>query len=78
MITVYAENIKTGVVLELGEFETMEEAQWNIDNNIEYDEDDDPTEWKFFTMTNISTEEELDNFLECGFDPYLGCYTDEC
>ena len=26
MITVYAENIKTGVVLELGEFDTMEEA----------------------------------------------------
>ena len=42
MITVYAENIKTGEVLELGEFPTMEEAQWNIDNNIEFDEDDNP------------------------------------
>ena len=50
MITVYAENIKTGVVLELGEFPTMEEAQWNIDNNIEFDEEDNPADWKFFTM----------------------------
>lgn len=25
---------------------------------------------------NINYEEEID--LECGFDPYLGCYTDDC
>ena len=78
MITVYAENIKTGEVLELGEFPTMEEAQWNIDNNIEFDEDDNPADWKFFTMAEISSDEEFDEYLECGFDPYGGCYTYDC
>lgn len=77
MVTVYAENLKNGTLLELGEFETMAEAQWNIDNNIEYDEGDNPEDWKIFTITDISCEEEFDEFLECGFDPYLGCYTDD-
>ena len=78
MITVYAENIKTGEVLELGEFPTMEEAQWNIDNNIEFDEEDNPADWKFFTMAEISSDEEFDKYLEHGFDPYSGCYTYDC
>lgn len=78
MITVYAENIKTGVVLELGEFPTMEEAQWNIDNNIEFDKEDNPADWNFFTMAEIGSDEEFDEYLECGFDPYGGCYTYDC
>lgn len=78
MVTVYAENIKTGVALELGEFPTMEEAQWNIDHNIEFDEEDNPADWKFFTMAEIDTQEEFDEYLKCGFDPYGGCYTYDC
>lgn len=78
MITVYAENIKTGVMITLGEFSTMEEAQWNIDNNIEFEEDDNPAEWKFFTMAEIGSDEEFDEYLEHGFDPYSGCYTYDC
>ena len=78
MVTVYAQNIITGEVLELGEFPTMEEAQWNIDNNIEFDEEDYPADWEFFTMAEIDTQEEFDEYLECGFDPYGGCYTYDC
>ena len=64
MITVYAENIKTGAVLKLGEFPTMEEAQWNIDNNIEFDEEDNPADWSFFTMAEIDTHEEFEAYIE--------------
>lgn len=79
MITLYAENIKTGEVIELGTFENMEEVNYNLENNLEWDEDDNPEEWNFFTMAEIGSEEELEDYIdECGFDPYAGCYTYDC
>ena len=74
MVAVYAENIKTGELLELAEFDTMIEAEFNIAHNLEYDEEDNPEEWKIFTVEEFN----VDGFDECGFDPYLGCYTDDC
>ena len=74
MITVYAENLKSGEVLELGKFYTMEEAQYNIENNLEWDEDDIIEDWNIFTLEEFNA----DDFDECGFDPYAGCYTEDC
>ena len=76
MFEVKARNSRTEEVITLGAFEEYDEAQWNIDHNIEWDEDDDPTEWEIF-IEGDEWEESYDN-LECGFDPYMGCYTDEC
>ena len=79
MITLYAENLKTGEVIELGTFEDMEEVNDNLENNLEWDEDDNPEDWSFFTMAEIGSEEELEDYIdECGFDPYVGCYTYDC
>ena len=73
MFKVMAKFIITNEVLTLGIFDTYDEAQWNIDNNIEWDEDDNPSEWKLYV------EAEVDFYCdyEVGFDPYLGCYSDE-
>ena len=61
MFKVMAKFIITNEVLTLGIFDTYDEAQWNIDNNIEWDEDDNPSEWKLYV------EAEVD----------FGCYSDE-
>lgn len=73
MFKVMAKFIITNEVLTLGIFDTYDEAQWNIDNNIEWDEDDNPSEWELYV------EAEVDFYCdyEVGFDPYLGCYSDE-
>ena len=73
MFKVMAKFMKTDEVMTLGIFDTYDEAQWNIDNNIEWDEDDNPSEWKLYV------EAEVDFYCdyEVGFDPYLGCYSDE-
>ena len=42
MFKVMAKFMKTNEVMTLGIFDTYDEAQWNIDNNIEWDEDDNP------------------------------------
>ena len=47
MYTVIAFNAKRGWTLPLGDFPTEEEAQFHIDNDIEWDEDDIPEEWDF-------------------------------
>lgn len=73
MFKVMAKFMKTNEVLTLGIFDTYDEAQWNIDNSIEWDEDDNPSEWELYV------EAEVDFYCdyEVGFDPYLGCYSDE-
>ena len=75
---VFAENKKTDEFIFLGTFPTEEEAQWNIDNNLEWDEDDIIEDWKVF----IEPVDEDDYFyepdIECGFDPYMGCYSYDC
>ena len=76
---VIATNYKTGEVLALGDFDTQAEAQYNIDNNIEWDEDDIPEDWGF-TVEPVDDEyeEPADIDDDCGFDPYCGCYTYDC
>lgn len=77
---VFAENKKTDEFISLGTFDTKEEAQWNIDNNLEWDEDDVIEDWKIF-IEEVDEDEESDIYepdIECGFDPYLGCYTYDC
>ncbi len=70
MFKVMAKFMKTNEVMTLGIFDTYDEAQWNIDNNIEWD---NPSEWELYV------EAEVDFYCdyEVGFDPYLGCYSDE-
>ena len=73
MFKVMAKFMKTNEVMTLGIFDTYDEAQWNIDNNIEWD---NPSEWELY----VEAEEVDEDFYcdyEIGFDPYLGCYSDE-
>jgi hypothetical protein len=77
---VVADNQTTDEHFALGGFDTREEAQWNIDHNLEWDEDDNPAEWE---LSIVETGDDYDCYrepddLECGFDPYMGCYTDDC
>ena len=77
MYVVFAENKYTDEVVELGNFPTEEEARENIENNIDW-EDENPDDWVIKIM---ETDEEYYDYYEpddCGFDPYLGCYTDDC
>lgn len=76
MFKVMAKFMKTNEVLTLGIFDTYDEAQWNIDNNIEWDEDDNPSEWKLYVEAEVEDENFYCDY-EVGFDPCLGCYSDE-
>lgn len=76
MFKVMAKFMKTNEVMTLGIFDTYDEAQWNIDNNIEWDEDDNPSEWKLYVEAEVVDEDCYCDY-EVGFDPYLGCYSDE-
>lgn len=76
MFKVMAKFMKTNEVLPLGIFDTYDEAQWNIDNNIEWDEDDNPSEWELYVEAEVEDEDFYCDY-EVGFDPYLGCYSDE-
>lgn len=70
MFKVMAKFMKTNEVMTLGIFDTYDEAQWNIDNNIEWD---NPSEWELY----VEVDEDFYCDYEVGFDPYLGCYSDE-
>ena len=77
--TVIAMNTKTGFILSLGDFSTKAKAQYNIDHNIEWDEDDIPEDWDFIIEpVDDEYEEPADIDDDCGFDPYCGCYTYDC
>lgn len=76
MFKVMAKFMKTNEVLTLGIFDTYDEAQWNIDHNIEWDEDDNPSEWELYVEAEVGDEDFYCDY-EVGFDPYLGCYSDE-
>ena len=73
MFKVMAKFMKTNEVMTLGIFDTYDEAQWNIDNNIEWD---NPSEWELYVEAEVVNEDFYCDY-EVGFDPYLGCYTDE-
>lgn len=74
--TICATNTKTLEIYELGTFPTSEEAWWNVHNNIEWDEDDNPDDYTFQVVETNDAEDNYDEDL--GFDPYMGQYTDEC
>lgn len=76
MFAIKAINLKTDEVIILGEFQSYEESKWNIDNNIEWDEEDNPADWEISVIDRY--ENYYDNNIECGFDPYMGCYSDDC
>ena len=76
MFKVMAKFMKTNEAMTLGIFDTYDEAQWNIDNNIEWDEDDNPSEWELYVEAEVVDEDFYCDY-EVGFDPYLGCYSDE-
>lgn len=79
MWKVMAVNEKTMERLELGREKSQEDAQWQIDNNIEWDEDDVREDWILYAEEVEDEYQEPDNIDDdCGFDPYMGCYTDEC
>lgn len=82
MYYIYAENKKTHELMMIGETDTLEQARWEIDNNIEWDDDDIPEDWTFkavYAEEDVEdTDDEWDLETEVGFDPYMGCYTDEC
>lgn len=73
MFKVMAKFMKTNEVMTLGIFDTYDEAQWNIDNNIEWD---NPSEWELYVEAEVVDEDFYCDY-EVGFDPYLGCYSDE-
>ena len=73
MFKVMAKFMKTNEVMTLGIFDTYDEAQWNIDNNIEWD---NPSEWELYVEAEVGDEDFYCDY-EVGFDPYLGCYSDE-
>ena len=76
---VIATNIRTGEKLDLGHFDYAEDAQYEIDHNIEWDEEDVPEEWSFeIVPVDDEYEEPADIDDDFGFDPYMGCYSYDC
>lgn len=74
-----AKNKITGEKIRFEEkFETEGDAEWNIDNNIEWDEEDNPDEWEFEIVEAENDDCDEPHDLECGFDPYVGDYTWDC
>lgn len=77
---IFAENKKTDEFISLGTFDTREDAEWNLENNLEWDEDDVVEDWEVF-IEEVDEDRDYDIYepdIECGFDPYLGCYTYDC
>lgn len=80
---IIATNKTTGMTVILGgNFETMQEALWQVENNIEFTENETPDEWEFEIYDNEEDfgepyDGELYD-LEIGFDPYEGDYTWDC
>ncbi len=77
---IFAENKKTDEFISLGTFGTREDAEWNLENNLEWDEDDVVEDWEVF-IEEVDEDRDYDIYepdIECGFDPYLGCYTYDC
>lgn len=81
MYEVIAINMATDERVILGYFESEAEAWDNIQNNLEWDEDDNPADWGFDVIEmgdEFPEDYWSDDADECGFDPYEGCYTYDC
>ena len=78
--TVFATNEKTEEVYELGSFSTADEAWWNVHNNLEWDEEDNPDDYTFQVVESCDDDpgDDWGYNEDCGFDPYMGCYTEDC
>ena len=77
--TVFATNEKTKEVYELDYFQTAEEAWWNINHNIEWEEGDNPDDYTFQVVESEDDPSDDWGYNEdFGFDPYEGCYTYDC
>lgn len=83
---VTAKNLVTNHIEVLGRLEDAEEVIENCEN-IQYDEDENPADWAIY-VNGEPYDEFYDEYLsfcedgvydlECGFDPYEGCYTFDC
>lgn len=51
-----AKNIKTGEVVELDYYDSIDSAWWDISHNIEWDEDDVREDW-FFNVVEVKNYE---------------------
>ena len=79
MVEVWAINKLTKEELLLGYCDTEKDAQEDIDDNIEWDDLDNPEDWNFeIRPIDDEYEEPVDIDDDCGFDPYCGCYTYDC
>lgn len=79
MVEVWAINKLTKEELLLGYCDTEEDAQEDIDNNIEWDDLDNPKDWSFeIRPIDDKYAEPMDIDNDCGFDPYAGCFTYDC
>ena len=78
MFKIVALNTKTLEKLEWFGYSTREDAQYDIDNSLEWDEDDVIEDWKFSIEEYEEDEEPADIDDDFGFDPYAGCYTYDC
>lgn len=78
MVEVWAINKVTKEELLLGYCDTEEDAQEDIDNITEWDDLDNPNDWRFEIKLVKNDEEPADIDDDCGFDPYCGCYTYDC
>lgn len=72
MVEVWAINKLTKEKLLLGYCDTKEEAQEDIDSNIEWDELDNSNDWSFEIKSVKGYEESAD------IDDDCGCYTYDC
>lgn len=81
MYKAIAINGKTADFAILGYYEDKDEAWHDINNNIQWEEEDTPEDW-IFDVVEIDEEEpeyeDYEDYDECGFDPYMGCYTYDC
>ena len=80
MFKIVVLNTKTLEKLEWFGFESAEEAETYLDENIEWEEDDIPEDWELtFEEYDPDDYDDYDgDYDECGFDPYEGCYTYDC
>ena len=77
MFKLVAINTVTGEMLEWFGYETQADAVFDM-QNVEWDEDDVPENWRFEVVSYEEDEEPADIDDDCGFDPYAGCFTYDC
>ena len=59
--TLYASNFKTGESLILDYYETSEGAWYDVENNLIWEEDEDPQDWSFQVVESDKEVQEWSN-----------------